>query len=98
MTINEFKNKFVIQNIIRDSNGIGYLKGTKIDEDAIISYITELESLITELEAPKACYSCKYVHETKNDPNFQGLSCTKTEMCDMEENFYCSYYELKDDK
>ena len=56
------------------------------------------EHRITEIEAPKTCDSCKYVHETKDDPNFQGLSCTKTEMWDMEENFYCSYYELKDDK
>ena len=91
MTISEFKNKFIKLNILKDPNGLGHLRGTKIDEDAIISYITELE-------APKACDSCKYVHETKDDPNFQGLSCTKTEMWDMEENFYCSYYELKDDK
>ena len=62
MTISEFKNKFIKLNILKDSNGIGYLKGTKIDEDAIIEYITELESRITELEAREEFYkaNCRY--------------------------------------
>jgi len=57
MTVSEFKNKFIKLNILKDSNGIGHLKGTKIDEDALISYITELESIIVELKTPKICRS-----------------------------------------
>ena len=53
---------------------------------------------IAELEVPKSCKSCRYSLKTKDDPNFQGLSCIITEMLDMEDNFYCSYYEQKEQK
>ena len=60
MTHDEFKDKFIVQNIVIDSKNIGHLIGVKVDKDGIIDYVSILEAKIAELENPKSCTNCKY--------------------------------------